>query len=276
MESKIKLSLSIVLYNHSYQIISGLVENVLQIPAQIKLFIIDNSESDKISNHIQDSRIEYIFNNKNLGYGKAHNKALAIAVSEFDYHLVLNPDIEFEPIVITRMLEYLEKNLNIGLLMPKVLYEDKQIQYLCKMLPTPFDLIMRRFIPGFLKSIFENRLQQYELKHKNYDQVMEVPNLSGCFMLMRCSALKSVGFFDERFFMYLEDTDLSRRINEYYKTIYYPEVSIIHHFEKGSYKSFKLLKYHILSAFKYFGKYGWYFDTVRDTINSTMKGETIK
>ncbi len=276
MESKIKLSLSIVLYNHSYQIISGLVENVLQIPAQIKLFIIDNSESDKISNHIKDSKIEYIFNNKNLGYGKAHNKALAIAVSDFDYHLVLNPDIEFEPIVITRMLEYLEKNLNIGLLMPKVLYEDKQIQYLCKMLPTPFDLIMRRFIPGFLKSIFENRLQQYELKHKNYDQVMEVPNLSGCFMLMRCSALKSVGFFDERFFMYLEDTDLSRRINEYYKTIYYPEVSIIHHFEKGSYKSFKLLKYHILSAFKYFGKYGWYFDTVRDTINSTMKGETIK
>jgi GT2 family glycosyltransferase len=272
MESKVKLSLSIVLYNHSYQIISGLVENVLQIPSPIKLFIIDNSETDKISNHIQDSRIEYIFNNKNLGYGKAHNKALAIVVNEFDYHLVLNPDIEFESGSIMKMLEYLEKNPNIGLLMPKVLYEDKQIQYLCKMLPTPFDLIMRRFIPGFLKSIFDNRLQQYELKHKDYGQIMEVPNLSGCFMLMRCSALKTVGFFDERFFMYLEDTDLSRRINEYYKTIYYPEVSIIHHFEKGSYKSFKLLKYHILSAFKYFAKYGWYFDTVRDTINSTMKG----
>jgi GT2 family glycosyltransferase len=272
MESKVKLSLSIVLYNHSYQIISGLVENVLQIPAPIKLFIIDNSETDKISNHIHDSRIEYIFNNKNLGYGKAHNKALELVVNEFDYHLVLNPDIEFEPLAIVKMLEYLNKNPNIGLLMPKVLYEDKQIQYLCKLLPTPFDLIMRRFIPGFLKSIFENRLQQYELKHKDYHQIMEVPNLSGCFMLMRCSALKTVGFFDERFFMYLEDTDLSRRINEYYKTIYYPEVSIIHHFEKGSYKSFKLLKYHILSAFKYFGKYGWYFDTVRDTINSTMKG----
>jgi GT2 family glycosyltransferase len=236
------------------------------------LFIIDNSETDKISNHIHDSRIEYIFNNKNLGYGKAHNKALELVVNEFDYHLVLNPDIEFEPLAIVKMLEYLNKNPNIGLLMPKVLYEDKQIQYLCKLLPTPFDLIMRRFIPGFLKSIFENRLQQYELKHKDYHQIMEVPNLSGCFMLMRCSALKTVGFFDERFFMYLEDTDLSRRINEYYKTIYYPEVSIIHHFEKGSYKSFKLLKYHILSAFKYFGKYGWYFDTVRDTINSTMKG----
>ncbi len=276
MESKVKLSLSIVLYNHSYEIISGLVAHVLNIPASIKLFIIDNSESDNISRYISDSRIEYIFNNKNLGYGKAHNKAIQKVVNEFNYHLVLNPDIEFEPSAIIKMIEYLEKNPNIGLLMPKVLYEDRQIQYLCKLLPTPFDLIMRRFIPRFLKSIFENRLQQYELKHKDYDQIMEVPNLSGCFMLMRCSALKTVGFFDERFFMYLEDTDLSRRINEYYKTIYYPKVSIIHHFEKGSYKSFKLLKYHILSAFKYFGKYGWYFDTVRDTINSTMKGETIK
>lgn len=272
MEVKVKLSASIVLYNHSYQVISGLIDNVLKISADIKLFIIDNSEVDKISSFIQDSRIEYIFNNKNLGYGKAHNKALSASINYYDYHLVLNPDIEFEPDAILNMMVYLNQRPNIGLLMPKVLYEDRQIQYLCKMLPTPFDLIMRRFIPGFLKSIFENRLQQYELKHKDYNQIMEVPNLSGCFMLMRCSALITVGFFDERFFMYLEDTDLSRRINEYYQTVYYPKVSIIHHFEKGSYKSFKLLKYHISSAFKYFGKYGWYFDTVRDTINSTMKG----
>ena len=268
-----KLSVSIVLYHHSYQLIQALVENVLKIPVEVRLFLIDNSSEDHISKHLKDSRIQYLFNKQNLGYGRAHNKALQQAVPEFDYHLVLNPDIEFEPEAILKMLNYLEANPNIGLLMPKVLYADRQIQYLCKMLPTPFDLIMRRFIPSFLKSIFETRLQQYELKHKDYDQIMEVPNLSGCFMMMRCSALKTVGFFDERFFMYLEDTDLSRRINEYYQTIYYPEVSIIHHFEKGSYKSFKLLKYHIISAFRYFGKYGWYFDTVRDTINSTMKGE---
>jgi hypothetical protein len=97
---------------------------------------------------------------------------------------------------------------------------------------------------------------------------MEVPNLSGCFMLMRCDALKYAGMFDDRFFMYLEDTDLSRRINQQFQTVYYPEVSIIHHYEKGSYKSNKLLLYHISSAFKYFAKYGWFFDTVRTTVNN--------
>jgi GT2 family glycosyltransferase len=130
---------------------------------------------------------------------------------------------------------------------------------------------MRRFIPGFLKSRLQLRLDQYELKHKNYDEIMEVPNLSGCFMFLRMDVLRIVGLFDESFFMYLEDTDLSRRINLQFQTIYYPKVSIIHQYEKGSYKSLKLLKYHIVSAFRYFNKYGWFFDTVRTTINGIQK-----
>lgn len=130
---------------------------------------------------------------------------------------------------------------------------------------------MRRFIPGFLKGKLQLRLDQYELKHKNYDEVMEVPNLSGCFMFLRMEVLKIVGLFDESFFMYLEDTDLSRRINLQFQTIYYPKVSIIHQYEKGSYKSLKLLKYHIVSAFRYFNKYGWFFDMVRATINGMHK-----
>jgi hypothetical protein len=100
---------------------------------------------------------------------------------------------------------------------------------------------------------------------------MEVPNLSGCFMLLRVDVLNIVGLFDEQFFMYLEDTDLSRRINNQFQTMYYPEVSIIHKYEKGSYKVFKLLVYHIQSAFKYFNKYGWFFDPVRTTINGNLK-----
>jgi GT2 family glycosyltransferase len=96
---------------------------------------------------------------------------------------------------------------------------------------------------------------------------MNPPVLSGCFLLVRMTIARKINFFDERFFMYLEDTDLSRRMNQQFQTVYYPEVSIIHHYEKGSYKSNKLLLYHISSAFKYFWKYGWFFDTVRTTVN---------
>ncbi len=67
--------------------------------------------------------------------------------------------------------------------------------------------------------------------------------------------------------MYLEDTDLSRRINRRYKTIFYPDVSIYHEFAKQSYKSKKLLFLHIQSAFRYFNKWGWFFDRERKKIN---------
>lgn len=271
MGEKVKISASIVIYKHKYAQIAALVDAFLLLPHEIRLYLIDNSPQNKLEQELPDSDfIQYIFCNENLGYGKAHNKALRLASNWAEFHLVLNPDILFEPKAVESLVQYMVGKPNIGLLMPKVLYGNGDTQFLCKMFPTPFDLIMRRFIPGILKSKLQWRLDRYELKHKNYDETMEVPNLSGCFMLLRVEVLQFVGLFDERFFMYLEDTDLSRRINMQFQTVYYPKVSITHQYEKGSYKSFKLLKYHIVSAFRYFNKYGWFVDTVRTTLNGTL------
>ncbi len=262
------LAVSLVLYKHNYIQIEGLIESVLSCKVSTYLTLIDNSPTNNLQHNLPENLpIQYHFSGSNLGYGCAHNLAISQSLKTAKYHLVLNPDIRFEPNAISQMIAYMDSHPNIGLLMPKVLYPNGEIQHLCKLMPTPFDLIMRRFIPNFLHPWFKHRMEQYELKHKDYNQTMEVPNLSGCFMLMRCEALKFTGLFDDRFFMYLEDTDLSRRINQQFKTVYYPEVSIIHHYEKGSYKSNKLLLYHISSAFKYFWKYGWFFDTVRTTVN---------
>lgn len=245
-----------------------LIHAVLALPNEIKLYLIDNSPTPILNENLpSDIRIVYTHPGKNLGYGRGHNLALHESMLWADYHLVLNPDILVQTENLSKMLTYLEQHPNIGLLMPKVLYGNGEIQYLNKLFPTPFDLIMRRFIPSFLQSSLQKRMNRYELKHKDYNQTMEVPNLSGCFMLLRIEVLRIVGVFDEHFFMYLEDTDLSRRINMQFQTMYYPEVSIIHQYEKGSYKNLRLLKYHIVSAFRYFNKYGWFFDTVRTTIN---------
>jgi hypothetical protein len=86
-------------------------------------------------------------------------------------------------------------------------------------------------------------------------------------MMIRTSVLKSVNGFDERFFMYLEDVDLCRRIGKLSRIVYYPKVAIVHNYEKGSYKNKKLLVYHIKSAMKYFNKWGWIFDKNRSKIN---------
>ena len=127
------------------------------------------------------------------------------------------------------------------------------------------DLLLRRFISN--KAFKIKLTNKYELKFFSYDKEAEIPVVSGCFMFIKTSILQKINGFDERFFMYLEDVDLCRRAGELSKVLYFPEVSVIHNYEKGSYKNTKLLKYHINSAIKYFNKWGWVFDRKRKEIN---------
>lgn len=86
-------------------------------------------------------------------------------------------------------------------------------------------------------------------------------------MFFKKEALEAVGGFDERFFMYLEDVDLSRRVAEKFGAYYIPNVKIVHKFQKASYKNRKLLVCHVESAVKYFNKWGWFFDENRTALN---------
>ena len=203
----------------------------------------------------------YIFNNKNLGYGRAHNIALEKTLkTNTKYHLVLNSDIEFTPEVITQLVKFMDANPEVGHSMPLVRYPNGNIQYLAKQLPTPFDLFARRFMP---KSWFKNRTARFEnhafYEQPNYkSQILDAPYLSGCFMFLRCEALRKIGLFDSRFFMYPEDIDLTRRINQHYRTVMYPAVEIIHNHAQSSYHSLRLLWIHSINMIKYFIK--WKFN----------------
>jgi len=270
-----QINASIVFYhNHKKQLLKA-INSFLNTDLKVKLYLIDNSSNDELKELTSiDNRIEYIFNNANLGYGTAHNIAMRKSIEDGAlYHVVLNPDIYFEAGVLENLFSYMEQNSEIGNVLPQVLYPDGEVQHLCKLLPTPTDLILRRFIPS--KSWKEKRNDLYELRFSGYNKIMNVPNLSGCFMFLRVSALKDVGLFDESIFMYLEDVDLNRRLHVKYKTMFYPEVSIVHEYAKESYKSKKLLMFHIQSAIYYFNKWGWFFDAQRDKINTECLQKTL-
>lgn len=151
--------------------------------------------------------------------------------------------------------------------MPKILYADGTEQHLCKQLPSPLDLLSRRFLGGLGKMMFGARLERYELRHLDLGVAREIPCLSGCFMFLRSTALREAGYFDERYFMYMEDVDLCRRIGRRYKTVFYPGAVITHGYAKGSYSNRKLLKYHLQSAIRYFGRWGWIHDPERRRLN---------
>lgn len=270
------LTSSIVTFHTPHEDLKRLIECVAKSSIEI-LFIIDNSSNDELRLFVQGKpRIRYI-HSINLGYGSGHNVAIRQAIEAGSkYHVILNPDLYWEGNVMEPLIEFMDNNLDCGLVMPKIIYPDGKTQFLCKLLPTPIDLIIRRFIP--FRALQEKLSYNYELHWSGYDKIMEIPSLSGCFMFIRCNILKDIGGFDERYFMYAEDLDLCRRIGEVSKTFFYPFVSVVHKYEKGSYKNRKLLRYHLKSIFKYFNKWGWFFDSKRRTINklcieriSTMK-----
>jgi GT2 family glycosyltransferase len=260
------LSASIVAYKNPAHILAQTIHSFLRDTHDSPLFIIDNSPTDRLKYLAYDPRITYIFNNRNVGFGAGHNLVLKEVLDKYAYHLVLNPDVYFEAGVMKKLHSFMESHPGVGQLMPKVLYPDGRLQPLCRLLPSPKTLIMRRFF-GFLKKALERENFQYELHRSGYNQTLNVPFLSGCFMLLRTEALKKVGLFDERFFLYTEDTDLTRRIHKYYQTLYYPEATIYHYHERGSYKNIKLLGLNIVSAIRYFNKWGWTHDEEREFFN---------
>lgn len=259
------ISASVVTFHTKHKDLQRVIDCALKSPID-KLFIIDNSSNDELREFVANNpRIHYI-HSINLGYGSGHNVAIRKSIDEhFQYHIILNPDVYWNDDVVNELADYMNSHPECGLIMPNVLYPNGETQYLCKLIPTPADLIVRRFIPS--KAWKEKHDYNYELHWSGYNNIMEVPILSGCFMMLRCSIIKQTGGFDERYFMYAEDVDLCRRIGMVSSTIFFPKVSIYHEYAKGSYGNNKMLRMHISSIIKYFNKWGWFFDCYRRSRN---------
>jgi len=267
--AKIELSISIILYEQDIAELSGLLYDIKKINLCSKLYILDNSPLKIDLSSLVDDSTEIIYSSENLGYGKGHNACIERAIKAgSQYHLIINPDVRFNGEDIRELYEFMEENEDVGMLIPSVTYEDGSFQYIYKLLPDPLTLFSRygaKFLP---KSIVEKLNFHYEMRHKDFSKPFELPVVSGCFMFCRTKALEDVGGFDDRFFMYMEDVDLSRRISHNYKNIYYPYVQITHGFSKASFKNFRMMRAHIASVIKYFNKWGWFFDPERRRINS--------
>ena len=259
------LNVSIVLYRPDWTQVADLTRSLLLCESVHLIYWVDNSPIITNNLPILSDKIHYIFNQKNLGYGSAHNIAIRESIyDDVPYHLVINPDIIIRPEDLTTLLHFIHQHSEIGLVMPKVVYPNGELQYLCKLLPNPWNVFGRRFLP---KKWMQKTNEQYELRHSGYNHMMNVPYLSGCFMLMRTTALQKARLFDERFFMYPEDIDLTRRIHRDYLTVFFPHVTIVHNHEKASYRNGKMLWIHIVNMCKYFNKWGWFHDPERQLFN---------
>lgn len=274
------LNISIVLYHPRWeQEVLPLLEELLRVQCLRKIYLIDNTEADirreqmakenaTLGEQFATNKIRFMAMPENLGYGKAHNIALReSAYYKTAFHLVMNSDIQVKAEDIDAMHDWMEAHPEVGQLMPKVLSPDGTQQYLAKRLPSPIDVFGRRFLPSWM---IKRRNKRYELRDLDLSRPVNAPYLSGCFMMLRTAAAVEAGLFDERFFMYPEDIDLTRRIHRNWLTLYYPQWSIVHAHAQASYKNRHMLRIHIRNMCQYFNKWGWLFDSERRQFNNQL------
>ena len=252
------LSICIVAYNNYDQIKTALasIERNTSPTIDKKIFISDNSEShvDRTSflEFISEyDDIEYIDNQANLGFGKGHNVVKDII--ESDYHAIVNPDVEIFDDAFASILAFMSNSPDVGMVIPRIISADGELQDSYRAVPTVLDM----FIRMFCKKHFLKRQAEHSLKHMDFTKPFQVPFAQGCFLVIRTELFKKLGGFDDRFFMYMEDADLSRRVNQQSSVMYFPEATVVHAWERASHKSKKLFKIHVNSMLKYFCKWGW-------------------
>jgi GT2 family glycosyltransferase len=270
------VTLSIVLYKTNIDELEKAIESILINKLEIVLYLIDNSPSDELKVlKYKDKKITYIHNPSNPGFGAAHNIAINNAIAQGSkYHFIINPDIYFKEDVVSKMVIYMEQDDSIGMMMPEILNLDGSVQYLPKLLPNPISILLRKFKRPF--TIYQKFINKYELRFVAQKEIYNAPILSGCFTLLNLQAIQKVGMYDDNFFMYFDDWDLSRRMHKMYKTIYFPKVSVYHGYDSGANKSGRLFKIFIKSAIRYFNKWGWFFDRERERINKAALAQFNK
>lgn len=192
--------------------------------------IIDNSDQDSVSSFLTMyyAKLPWrvIHGQGNIGFGRGHNLALK---EMGKFHLILNPDIKLHPDTILNAIAFMNANPHCGLITPHARWPNGERQYLCKRFPAIFDLMLRGFAPKPVLSIFRTRLRFYEMQSETQNDVYwNPPIVSGCFMFFRSEILKQIKGFDEAYFLYFEDFDISLKVRKIADIAYVPTIRVIH------------------------------------------------
>lgn len=251
MSSHYNISATIVLFKEQEDVLLKAVNSFLAYSGEKKLFLVDNSPTPVSNSYILNHpEITYIFNDKNLGFSRANNLVLREIKDNSRYHLVLNTDTFFKPQVLDELIEQFEINEDLALVAPAIKYPDGEHQYSVRKYPNFLDLLFRK------TGINKKRIYQQEYRNLDLSKPFFPEAIHGCFMLFKTEDFMQINGFDERYFLYMEDLDICKKIDQIGKKKYYfPSVEVTHVLRKGSAKNIKLFFYHFSSAVKYFLKW---------------------
>ena len=198
----------------------------------------------------------YVAMPENLGFGAANNRALSGSTA--DFVLVLNPDVELATESIANAIAHFDRNAACGAITPVASSPDGEPQYLVKRDPSVGVLALRGFAPCWLKQRFSGVLCRYDYRDVSFDSLLANCRIvSGCFLLLRGDVWQRSDGFDETFFLYFEDFDLSRRISAFSRIDRVVDCRVVHAGGNASAKGPKHIGMFVRSAVRFFNKHGW-------------------
>jgi GT2 family glycosyltransferase len=192
----------------------------------------------------------------NRGYGAGHNLAMAEVESQF--HLILNPDVELAPDAIKLALDTFKTQQDIALLAPKGFSASGEPEFLAKAYPSVWVLGLRSLAPHWVKTRSGGALARYEMRDTPSETLLRPITLaSGCCMWVRRAVFDEVRGFDESYFLYFEDYDLSLKLASRGTVIEHRGIRIVHHGGEASRKGFQHIRWFIGGAARFFNQWGW-------------------
>ena len=248
------ISACIVSYNSKGKM-AGALNSLKNSETPVQTFVVDNASTDGSAQWVRAVApwAQVIETGKNLGFGSGNNRVIPHLKSK--YHVLVNPDITFEPDLIGRMEAYMDAHPETVILTPRVQNPDGTEQFLPKK-----EISVHYLLGGRLEKLgnpFKRWRKEYTLADQPINRPIPVAFATGCFLMIRTEAFLQLGGFDERFFLYQEDSDLSRRARELGEITYHPDMTVTHDWARENVHTLKGNLRQVHSMLKYFHKWGW-------------------
>jgi GT2 family glycosyltransferase len=266
------ISVSVVIYAPKWEVLQDTLVSLRKAASTHgrlhTLYLVDNGPLNNEGELLREAQnagfvneqIKILSGHGNIGYGRAHN--LAIRASKAHYHLVLNPDVLIDIGALATGASYLNNNPQVCMVAPYCEpSRPEEPTHLCKSYPSILVLALRALGSKRMNALFASKLRSYELRDLIKDGgakvVPDIPIASGAYMFCRTTALEAINGFDERYFLYFEDFDLSIRLRKHGRIDFVPTICITHAGGQASRKGVLHIRHFCRSAYRFFSEHGW-------------------
>ncbi len=257
-EEDMKLTIGIINY-HTYPFLRNLLRSIHRNPPSFpyEIIVVDNGDKVDVKKLLLSEfpEVKVIKNRINVGYARACNQIYPRAKGE--YILYLNPDTVVLKDSLNNLVKFMDEHPEAGAAGAKLLYPDGSLQYSCRHFPNFYNVFFGRQ-SIFTRYIPNNPItRKFMLTDLDYSKVHRVDWVIGASMILRKKVLEELGGFDERFYLYVEDTDICYRMRKKGWEVYFVPDSVIYHALGVSvkYAPFRAKFYHNLGMYRFYLKH---------------------